>query len=558
MSDCDEETYYEYDSDEDKKIQTFEQLIDYKILELINKYKSIWGEHFTDDIICIILLITKFSFDDCDKIIFINNNLLKENKNFNLYKKTTCECCLLDNADIYYPQYSVCNHNICLLCYRQEITKIIKSMYPNNCIIQDCPTCKKMIYSRQDLYNIFSNLERSEINAQIQKIIINTYINSNSSLFMYCINEECKELLYNNYNKDIITCTKCNLQLCFKCKQEFHYPADCDEYKTWKISIDQYNEDESLKWISLNCKKCPNPYISCGAQIIKMPSCLKMICSKCGYIFCWNCLQDYSTHYDSLSHTGFYKCPNKAYETNSLNSDLVKIYFLYENYYKLYFTNYKDTYIKEFVSITYIIKVLLNFVILLNYNSDKDYIKYFSIKIYNSLNLILLDDYFKDDSTDHEYKNIYTFITTPKYATLKNLTEELVKAYDNKYMTISKPTIEDNIYLHTHDSMYTHDSTSISDDKICVWFSKDLVVFNEKDSLYIEYQYIKVNYIFEYNTYLINIKNFTIASKSDIKKSYPLKRIIKKSFMCKSCSFYNKPQYDIDDICTLCETKQTH
>ena len=63
-----------------------------------------------------------------------------------------------------------------------------------------------------------------------------------------------------------------------------------------KNSSDENNES----WIKVNTKECPNP--KCKLPIEKNQGCNHMNCKKCGFHFCWKCMQKWEGHGD------FYNC----------------------------------------------------------------------------------------------------------------------------------------------------------------------------------------------------------------------------------------------------------
>lgn len=103
---------------------------------------------------------------------------------------------------------------------------------------------------------------------------------------------------------------------CFKCKQEMHDPASCDDMEKWNglVQMHTLGVDEGPLtttdaarfadsiWLKANTKKCPE----CKAPIQKNEGCNHMTCSICRYQFCWICSRNWASHNDETG--GFFRC----------------------------------------------------------------------------------------------------------------------------------------------------------------------------------------------------------------------------------------------------------
>eukprot|EP00478_Filoreta_tenera_P000195 GABV01000195.1.p1 GENE.GABV01000195.1~~GABV01000195.1.p1 ORF type:complete len:408 (+),score=147.75 GABV01000195.1:422-1645(+) len=99
---------------------------------------------------------------------------------------------------------------------------------------------------------------------------------------------------------------KCGFFFCFKCGEESHRPATCDDAASWRIKSN--SEAENVTWIIANTKACPK----CNIQIEKNQGCNHMTCRHCRHEFCWLCKGDWKEHGSATG--GYYKC--NRYEEN--------------------------------------------------------------------------------------------------------------------------------------------------------------------------------------------------------------------------------------------------
>lgn len=60
---------------------------------------------------------------------------------------------------------------------------------------------------------------------------------------------------------------RCGFAFCFRCAEEDHAPANCDQLSEWLQKCK--NESETAHWIIANTKKCPK----CAIRIEKNQGC---------------------------------------------------------------------------------------------------------------------------------------------------------------------------------------------------------------------------------------------------------------------------------------------
>lgn len=102
-----------------------------------------------------------------------------------------------------------------------------------------------------------------------------------------------------------VTCS-CGHKFCFKCGEEAHGPALCEQVKEWnKKAMD---ESETNNWITANTQNCPK----CDSAIEKNGGCNHMTCKHCGHDYCWMCRKDWKGHNDFYNCARFEKKTKKS------------------------------------------------------------------------------------------------------------------------------------------------------------------------------------------------------------------------------------------------------
>uniref|UniRef100_A0A8C9GME7 RBR-type E3 ubiquitin transferase n=1 Tax=Piliocolobus tephrosceles TaxID=591936 RepID=A0A8C9GME7_9PRIM len=184
--------------------------------------------------------------------------------------------------------------------YKQTLLHIYIKHSPN---LKKCPNeqCQNVI----ELNISFDNFQTKN-GQDIHNDFINNYTNqkmdgTSSDLTTHnqpFIQKKSNRLCNNTYNYAMCICGN---TFCFKCLKEYHRPVSCFLKKEWETLLTK--EDNNIKWININTKKCPN----CDNPIEKNSGCMNIKCI-CGYSFCWLCLEKWDNH-----RGGSYQC-NKFIE----------------------------------------------------------------------------------------------------------------------------------------------------------------------------------------------------------------------------------------------------
>lgn len=129
--------------------------------------------------------------------------------------------------------------------------------------------------------------------------------------------------------KNLIPTVVCSHKhrFCFNCLQEDHSPCPCNIAKKWEKKCK--DDTETCHWLAANTKDCPH----CSTPIEKNGGCNQMICSKCGFAFCWICLKDWSLHNSHYSCSVYVDNSKEKKEVQDKNRGLLQKYMFY---FKLY------------------------------------------------------------------------------------------------------------------------------------------------------------------------------------------------------------------------------
>jgi len=202
--------------------------------------------------------------------------------------------------------YLYCGHSFCQNCWVDEIVQMTKEGI--GCLKMCCPMYKCGIaMSIRVVENILrdgSEIPPDQIDTwnRYRRFFIKSFVDTSPNLD-YCPAPNC--YIVHQYTTGIrkdITC-ECKHKFCWRCKHISHNPCTCENIETWE---QKYNDEgETVKWITVNAKKCPR----CRTPIEKNQGCMHMTCKSsigCGHEFCWLCMGDWRTH--SSKTGGFYKC----------------------------------------------------------------------------------------------------------------------------------------------------------------------------------------------------------------------------------------------------------
>ncbi|KAL9954848.1 hypothetical protein ACROYT_G042431 [Oculina patagonica] len=100
----------------------------------------------------------------------------------------------------------------------------------------------------------------------------------------------------------------CGTMWCFKCQEDAHWPATCEEAQVFRQKNASYaqmvkTEKKKVLITSVQVKHCP----FCNYPVEKGMGCNHMTCILCRNEFCWDCLQKWGYHHECKSLVGLRK-----------------------------------------------------------------------------------------------------------------------------------------------------------------------------------------------------------------------------------------------------------
>ncbi|XP_070559648.1 uncharacterized protein [Ptychodera flava] len=164
---------------------------------------------------------------------------------------------------------------------------------------------------------------------------------NSSSNFHWCPSPKCGRVVKINQShpRSVSVQCDCGKLWCSQCKAEAHWPATCEQAKSYRQLRKDFGDDNSKPSrgspIShVLAKSCP----SCNHPMEKNGGCQQMTC-RCGHLFCWECLASWDSHItQGWSMKG---CKSKAnFETYRL-VDVTKSSF-HQDFYKIAIKFHKE------------------------------------------------------------------------------------------------------------------------------------------------------------------------------------------------------------------------
>ncbi|RWS01145.1 E3 ubiquitin-protein ligase RNF14-like isoform X2 [Dinothrombium tinctorium] len=221
-----------------------------------------------------------------------------------------CNCCIClnDFAEKYIIRLA-CEHIICKECFQLYIHNLIPASKVEAfiCPFHECSSKLSLDLIRQSI--------SKRLLAEFDKFLLEEYFERNKVWVPY-LRDDVLAFFSNEASSSKVASQHCEYALCLNCFARYHslltlnlftgeannkeafdnYSKHSDHKKT--DSEEQQNEsilDEeqlSNKYISENCKKCPN----CFVNIEKNGGCNYMVCIRCDNSFCWICLGNVCIH----------------------------------------------------------------------------------------------------------------------------------------------------------------------------------------------------------------------------------------------------------------------
>jgi ariadne-1 len=207
-----------------------------------------------------------------------------------------------------------CGHFFCRKCWSGHISASVIEK-GNECLKTMCMAdkCGEALTMR-----MINELAPNEVSAKWRRIDLINFVTSSTSM-TWCPSPGCGRAFECIKKVDIISCS-CGMRFCVLCSNPAHSPIDCKTLEKWQAK--NSSEEENIKWILVNTKKCPG----CSQRIEKGLGCAHMTCNVCRYEFCWLCLGDYRNH----TTCNTYKVQELASSNKEVKASLDKYLWYYE------------------------------------------------------------------------------------------------------------------------------------------------------------------------------------------------------------------------------------
>lgn len=207
-------------------------------------------------------------------------------------------CC--DDVDSTNSSALSCNHIFCNECWETHLSTKINEGEPEI----HCPHLKCNTHVTD---NFIKQIVPPSTFEKYLRFVTKNFVRENDSV-RWCPTPGCQSAItfdQSNSTSDsaIVQCNYCGNQFCFKCHNEAHAPATCEQMKLWVKEADIYN------WRTINCRECPK----CNVSVEKNGGCNHMTCQQCKYEWCWVCLRPWRGHND------FFNCDK--HEKDLLNQE---------------------------------------------------------------------------------------------------------------------------------------------------------------------------------------------------------------------------------------------
>ncbi len=141
-----------------------------------------------------------------------------------------------------------CHHFFCRPCFTQYLVSKVEEGV--GCPLTRCPEfrCPEVVTE-----NFFQALVPPGALATYLRYNLKSFVDM-SSAFRWCPGRGCDYVAMGNSGLRSVLC-KCGMLFCFKCGEETHVPASCEDMAVWAEKCK--NESETANWILANTRKCP-------------------------------------------------------------------------------------------------------------------------------------------------------------------------------------------------------------------------------------------------------------------------------------------------------------
>ncbi|GAM20611.1 hypothetical protein SAMD00019534_037860, partial [Acytostelium subglobosum LB1] len=338
-------------------------------------------------------------------------------------------CC--DTMDTHNTCYLSCKHYACSTCWKSYLS--LKIAEGESMGI----TCIGFKCSHIVSDSFIKTVVPESYQKYLERLAL-TFVDKNPNM-RWCPTAGCGNALKADSQSESVAQCTCGFRICFKCNQESHVPASCEQIKLWK----KKNEDDSetANWIQTHTQDCPK----CHSAIEKNGGCNHMTCKKCTHEFCWICMGDWKGHSS---------CNSYKKEGNSNKSDTKKALERYLFYFHRYNTHEQS---KKFE--TKLRKDALDTILALQSKQDKRWIdvKFIEtstetlIQCRRTLKYTYVFGFYLDEGTE---KNLFEFLQSDLEKTTERLSGLLEAGENQNIMELKEVTnLASNKLMHLLDGI---------------------------------------------------------------------------------------------------------
>ncbi|XP_043925210.1 E3 ubiquitin-protein ligase RNF14-like isoform X2 [Protopterus annectens] len=246
-------------------------------------------------------------------------NILPEILDFNQHQKQKrfnskvycCKICFLEKFGSDCLCFTNCEHVYCNTCLREYFEIQIKDGAVHSLVCPE-PKCPSVATPAQ-----VKQLVGEDTFSRYDRLLLQNGLSLMTDV-VYCPRVSCQTAVVKEPDGEMGVCSNCLFAFCTKCNLTYHGISRCyDEVEeelensvndgkpaaetaavteNAKSNVQvpkrvsrnrRADKKENEKWVKENTKRCPN----CHSPVEKDGGCNKMICGRCGHIFCWICLR---------------------------------------------------------------------------------------------------------------------------------------------------------------------------------------------------------------------------------------------------------------------------
>jgi len=158
-----------------------------------------------------------------------------------------------------------CAHYFCLSCWQQHLATQINN---GNSAGLKCPHlhCHSLV-----LDTAVQRLVDDATYRKYRTFIMQSFVDDNENV-KWCPAPGCGNAITAAMVDGLTVTCKCGYRFCFRCNEQAHLPASCEQMKLWFVKC--RDESETKHWIAANTKECPK----CVLPTEKNGGCNHMTC----------------------------------------------------------------------------------------------------------------------------------------------------------------------------------------------------------------------------------------------------------------------------------------